>query len=97
MNLEQNALLKIMEECSEIQQICSKAIRFGLLHNNEETGSNFEKLNNEINDLETAYRNFEEVTKLKFSGLSGTEYLRRKDRIICYNNYSKELGRLKDE
>lgn len=47
-------LVGLMEECAEVQKVCSKALRFGLDHTNwkePDNGTNRQKLKIEINDF----------------------------------------------
>ena len=100
MNLQEIALIKIIEECSEIQKVCTKALRFGLNNNHSEQPypiTNFQLLDLELKDFKAAIINFEEVTNNKFTDFTEEEKAIRKERINYFNNLSKKLGRLTNE
>lgn len=94
MNEEQLALTKIMEECAEIQKICSKSIRFGIYNVNKDR-SNYEKLKEEFKDLYVAILNLSKQSEIDIPLPNEEEINLRLERIKKYNNYSKELGILK--
>lgn len=48
-------LIKVMEECAEVQEACSKILRFGMYSQNPATQeSNLDKLRCELGDLTVA-------------------------------------------
>ena len=52
MTKQQYFLLALMEECNELAQVCSKAIRFGLDDFYDKHGkSNYELMVDELNDI----------------------------------------------
>jgi hypothetical protein len=93
-------LCKLMEECAEIAQVCSKAITFGLdsYHpNDSERLQNFHKIKMEFNDLVGVMRMLEDM------GIFGGEIIDEKlikEKITKVNHFmgiSRKLGKLEPE
>jgi len=87
MNREEHILTIIGEECSEVQQRCSKALRFGMdekQHDQELTNS--ERILQEFNDLVA-------VMEMQFGPISmlvdRTAIDAKKTRVTRYLEYSK--------
>ncbi len=88
-------LLKLMEECSEVSQRCSKAIRFGLEEiQPEQLLNNRVRLYQEISDLITVLKMLSDENILD-DYVSEAQLKFGKERVEKYFNYSKELGVLK--
>src|SRR5688572_27178134 len=99
MNKEQMLLLKVAEECAELGQVCSKAIRFGLNSKHPNGGlTNFERIGEEFQDLAAAFDYL--LEKVGNSGnvyaYVGNQFLERRERIDKYLEVSKKLGILKE-
>lgn len=97
MNKEQMLLLKVAEECNEIAQVCSKAIRFGLESKHPSGGpTNLERIGEEFEDLLVALKMLfgEDYT---INHVDYVEYdTKRVDRVNKYLQVSRDLGILKD-
>lgn len=101
MNTEEYLLVCLMEECQEVSQRISKALRFGLEEvqksNANETRTNRERINYELQDLQAvvgmlieqndAYQN--SVDSFKARQL-------KREKLLRYMEYSKEQGKLND-
>ena len=91
----QHALLKMMEEAAEVQQLCSKCMQFGM--DEKQPGqdlTNRQRLESEIRDFQAAH------FRLVDLGLVGDndqeplkEHILRKDnQVDIYYSYSRKLG-----
>lgn len=98
MNRLEHLMTILNEECAEVQQATSKALRFGLDEGRDiaaaEYGSNILRLESELNDLMAM------VSMLIAEGLdlnmdSGAQE-RKKAKVEKYLLYSKECGTLCD-
>lgn len=97
MNTIEYLLSCLAEECAEVGQRCSKAQRFGLDEVYPYTGlTNEEAICLEFNDILAT------IELLQFYGISLKDIGNRKaittkkEKVIKYMKYSKELGTLKD-
>jgi NTP pyrophosphatase (non-canonical NTP hydrolase) len=96
MNRIEHLLTIATEECAEVQQAATKALRFGLEEGKDcsafEHGSNVERLRYELNDLIAV------VEMLESEGLNlSPDYESRKakkEKVERYLLYSKECGTL---
>lgn len=98
MNRKDHLLLLLMEECAEVQQACSKILRFGMEDSKTPIEpNNEEKLLNEIYDLLTVLDVIhEEVTSLVLDQeLYEISHVKRK-KIEKWIKYSKEKGKIHD-
>lgn len=92
-------LVQIMEECDELSQRCSKALRFGLDEVQDgQNQTNLERLLYEFNDLVATVQYFsQKETEERFdifdSHAQGLKY----EKLDKYLAYSKEKGILKDD
>lgn len=93
--------LCLAEECAEIQQICSKIIRFGLnsYHPDDpDKIQNFQKLKNEINDFIAVTDYLKEIIPEWNGEVENKKLVLNKiKKIDHYMEISKELGKLKIE
>lgn len=90
MNRLEILLIQLMEECCEVSQRASKALRFGLLEvqPNQEL-NNKERLNLEISDLYGVLQILHNEYKI---GGNEEEMNKKITKIEKYLNYSKECG-----
>ena len=101
MNRTQMLLLKLMEECNEVSQRCSKAIRFGLdeVQPGQEK-NNEQRIVEELLDLFAVLQMLAVENILTSANMEDDKLLNelsnRSARIDKYLNYSKELGILKE-
>ena len=94
MNNEEYILTLIAEECNEVAQRATKALRFGLYETQEgHKFNNKERLIQEFWDLTTVMRMLYPIDEFENEDWS-TDKL---ERIEKYMEYSKELNKLKDE
>jgi len=84
----------MMEECAEVSQRCSKALRFGLgeIQTGQEL-NNAQRIEAEFADLMAVH---EMMTTLGMITVHLPDYTSRKQRVEKYLNMSRELGTLKD-
>ena len=95
MNLTQAYLNQVAEECSEVAQRCSKAIRFGLEEvGPSEKGNNEERLRGEITDLYASIALLEKHLGVGLINQAGIKP--KQDKIERFLNYSREKGMLHD-
>lgn len=93
MNLEQLLLIKLMEECAEVQQACSKALRFSLNEKcSETTMTNAKYITEEVKDVLAVLKCLEAEGILPMPELSLEERIHRRTRIYKYMDYTRELG-----
>jgi len=101
MNTQDYYLLKIIEEASEVQQIVSKCMRFGLedYHPKRENISNVELLIDEILDLYAVLEICveEEILPEKINLDVEKAIKEKKEKIQKYLQVSKDLGMITDE
>lgn len=84
---EQHLLILIAEECAEVAQRATKALRFGLHEQRPgAAGNNLELLHAEMTDLITVYR---ELTSEPFTDVAIETKRARMNRYI---EYSRGLG-----
>jgi hypothetical protein len=95
MNRKQLLLIQLMEECDEVSQRASKALRFSLeeIQKGQEL-SNSQRILYEFNDLVAV------MEKLQEEGVfdviyDGESIKLKKDKIEKFLNYSKQLNILK--
>lgn len=96
MTKEQYLLLLLMEECTEVSQRASKAIRFGL--NEVQKGqdySNSYRIMHEMADLVAVYQMLAEEDVLPHVSSDLIDV--KKEKIEKYYQYSKELGEVADD
>jgi len=91
MNREQLLLTVVGEECSEVQQRCSKAIRFGMKEiQRDQPLNNSERILLEFNDLVATIELLYGIPIYMLIDKDQTEA--KKEKIEKYINYSAELG-----
>ena len=95
MNRQEHLLTIVGEECSEVHQVCSKALRFGLEHKKpDQSHTNHIRLLQEFNDLLGA---MELLFQCPIENLiSRTDMEAKKERIEKFLEISKECGRLSE-
>lgn len=86
MTREQHLYLKLIEECSEVQQITAKLMQFG--PNEKWDGSNRERLQEEIHHLLAV------IHLLDFTRPTFSEIVARREKIKKYLAYSISLGQV---
>ena len=97
MNKEQMLLTLLSEECTEVGQRASKAIRFGLdeIQKGQEL-TNRERLHQELVDIIAVvqYLNYGYDFDFDFDNIDWKAVAEKKERIDKYMKYSSELGRV---
>jgi hypothetical protein len=104
MDKEQFLLLKVMEECAEIQYVCSKAMQFGLDEIKQgQKQTNKERLEDEIEDLLNTIQllslELSEPLKMAagiYDATSETSYNKKLMRLQKYKKYSHDLGKVSE-
>ena len=93
MTREQHLLIILMEECAEIAQVASKALRFGLDHAPEgREESNAELIAREFTDLQGVYDMLWRQGALR--GILDAQVIAKTERIEHFLNYSATCGTL---
>lgn len=88
MNKTDHLLTILIEECSEVQKIACKALRFGLDDTNPSTkNSNWAELGHEINDLLAIIREIGFMESLE-------DQAKKMAKVNYWLEYSKTRGRL---
>jgi NTP pyrophosphatase (non-canonical NTP hydrolase) len=98
MNREQYLLLLLMEECSEVQKIASKCVRFGKMDKPPDGNlpENRKLLQEEFGDVWTITQMLAEEFNYDFTVYSDAVHVKKK-KINKYGNLSKKLGFIKDD
>lgn len=97
MTTKEALLLKVMEECDELSQRCSKAIRFGLDEIQEgQNLTNEERLVEEYRDLKAAMNMLVDKNYIKSFTFNNYDLTKRIDKIDKYLDYSRKLGTIID-
>lgn len=97
MNKQQYLLVKLMEECAEVQQACSKALIFGLDDQWKNEHSNSQKLTQEMGDLMGVWNMLlVQEADVEIGGYTMEMLLAKQEKINEFMQYSKERGTLKD-
>lgn len=97
MTLEQHLLLKLSEEASEISQITSKAIQFGLLNKEPSSGMfNIDRIKEELNDLLGVVELLNNTISFGFKP-DALAIDKKGIKVMKYLEESKRLGRVNDE
>lgn len=92
MNLEQNLLIQLMEECAEVQHACVKALRFGL-HDSApyaETNNLF-AIRRELGDLLGVLQVINDTTEIS-TEIPPAWVSAKISKIEQYLRHSRELG-----
>lgn len=99
MTKEQILLTQLAEECNEVAQRVSKAIRFGLDEVQEgQEKTNEERIVEEFNDLLTVMKVLEENGTIRINPEHQLYYMVKKmAKIEKYLAYSKERGILEED
>ena len=95
MDREQLLFVQLMEECSEVQKICSKIIRFGAsdFHPNTRNVPNARLLKEELNDMFAILELLRDNYGLDID--RDDEFIANKKlKIDRYYEYSKNLGKV---
>jgi hypothetical protein len=97
MNKVEHLLVCLAEECSEVAQAATKALRFGL----NDKGPNHELTNaeyiaREFNDVIAVVKMLEELGLIPLCH-SPISQKAKKDRVILYMEYAKRCGTLEVE
>lgn len=97
MNLTEQLLLIVIEECDEISQRATKALRFGMTEKEPgQEDDNAQRLVYEFNDLVGVMELLHETKQIPmvYDKMSA---MKKKEKVIKYLAYSEELGILKKE
>jgi len=96
MNESEHLLVCLAEECAEIQQAVSKALRFGLRDGYPETGrTNAQDIRKEMVDLISVWELIEEKKIINHTQNNERDIKKKKERVIQYMNYAKSTGAVK--
>jgi hypothetical protein len=94
MNIEQYLLIKLMEECAEVQQACSKALRFGLDNSCPVSGmTNRLHIEDEVTDMACVVAAMEAMSILPIA-TTEKQVTAKSLRIMEYMDISRGLGTL---
>jgi hypothetical protein len=89
-------LIKLMEECNEVSQRCSKALVFRLDEVQDgQPNTNAERIMHEMADLVGVYQMLVELGELP--AVEGSLIDEKKDKVERYYKYSQELGVVDDD
>lgn len=94
MNRNEHLLIHVGEECAEVAQRCSKALRFGLNEvQRDQPDNNQKRILQELNDLIA-------VVEMLFDCpiedvINRSEVVAKKEKVEKYLRYSGEVGTLK--
>lgn len=104
MNKLEHLLVTFSEECSEIAQATSKALRFGIdepeenirRYTNEDKGNNRERISREVSDMKAIMELLEEAGVPEImAGLTNRERIeRKKTKVRYFLKYAKGQGTL---
>lgn len=98
-NLDEYLLICLAEECAEIQQRVTKALRFGLFE--FEPGqpyNNIQRLRDEINDLYGVLElTNEHDSDLILAKIDRKAVDAKKDKVLKYMEYSRDQGTLEED
>lgn len=96
MNKAEHLLTCLIEECAEVQQAATKALRFGLDDGHPEgTATNEQDLMKEISHFTAVAELLQEENILTLPMFSGPEYNAKKERVRAYMSYAARRGTLK--
>lgn len=87
MTREQLLLTSLAEECAEVAQRCTKAVRFGMDDAQHGYSNNRERLVSELTDLHAVAEMLGLLQEIKGSAMSA-----KKEKVEKYLRYSRELG-----
>jgi hypothetical protein len=95
-NETQHLLVCAMEECSEIQKDCAKALRFGLDDHHPKYEPNAERIINEFIDLVAIMTMMKKKDLLPWPGDEAAEKMvgAKIERVEKYMAYAREKGAL---
>ena len=88
-------LIKLMEECAEVQHACAKALRFGPESAAVLNETNSDLIQSELHDVGAVASMLEDLGILTLASKPG-EFEERRDRIKRYMRRSREIGTLED-
>ena len=93
MNVSKFRLLQVMEECNEVSQRCSKAIRFGL--SEVQSGQNLDNQERILYELNDLYATIELLFGCDVAGTVDREQIElKKEKIEKFLNLSIDLGQV---
>lgn len=93
MNIKELLLIKLMEECAEVQQICAKALRFGTDESYDcDSGTNLQRLREELLDVFAVLDKLDVSKVMEYPEFKDQELDNRIKRIDKYMQYSADLG-----
>ncbi len=98
MNESEHLLVCLAEECAEIQQAVTKALRFGLRDGYPESGrTNAQDIRKEMVDLIAVWELLEEKQIIYHMQNNEQAIKRKKARAIQYMNYAKSTGAMVED
>jgi NTP pyrophosphatase (non-canonical NTP hydrolase) len=83
-----------MEECAEVQQAVSKALRFGLNDSYKDYGNNKERIESEICDLMGVLELLYEEKIIPMPDNWQDRVAAKKTKVMRYMDYARERGAL---
>ncbi len=92
MNTTEHLLVILMEECNELAQQASKALRFGLDEQRDLPTSNRERMQAEWSDLRAVVEMLQ--AREIMLPANSNQIKNKKEKVLKYMNYSRELGTL---
>ena len=95
MTRQQMLLVQLMEECNEVAQRCSKAIRFGLHEKQiEDEENNAERIIYELQDLVAVANmiNTGDGVETLYTALDEDMFHLKEEKVNRYLDYSERLG-----
>lgn len=96
MNRGEHLLTILSEECAEVIQAVTKALRFGMHEGRDISGTNLLRLKQELNDVYAVV----EMVQCEFDiGLErdGYSIMDKQEKVEKYLKYSKKCGTLTDD
>lgn len=95
MKRHEHLLIILAEECAEVQQAATKALRFGLHEQRDLPTSNYDRLRAELNDIWAVVEMVEHACDVSLEKQYDA-IKAKQEKVEKYLKYSYELGTLDD-